>query len=1373
MEPHAYLGDPQREREIHHLLDQIQVPDESLSDVSSDIMLGRSTYEPDSQLYLRGASSPGRHHEDFFENSINSTIAHTSPLSNINLNEDSKLDSSHSQAFTPQQVSRMMDWSKNHITQAEGLFPQVSAPSMSIEGDMWESSPQETPLPTMILRSHSHSSIDRSQNHSKKSLSNLPVLDLPTHEEKPSREVITFSPNNAEANWYFNPAQNSKRSSANQSLKFPKNSFSTELMQGSALLAHAANQHFPSEVSLSQIRENAPIFDEIHRLKSELSNLKVAFRSEQNMHEDTKKELFQCSNALQEVEALRIELEDKNEELEEKVKLLVVKQKNPESIEQLRGKTLEYARMEIKQLKGYLAEKEKKIEDYKHALSQKNNMENNSAREKEIDELTYEITRLKLVNTSQSKQIKELNERLGREGRQKDNTTGDLKSIIEAYEKKLQKAQEMFREQQRTIEEQQKDIAKNSKTIMDLRQICEKFTSDRKADMEEITLAKETIEVLQKQLSGSHFQQTTPADYDFQINKLKNIYEKKLDEARDDTNVYKNKCGKHEAKINALEIKIAKLIPNNEGSFDDEAKETIELLQEELKKLTMEVEILTRENSDLRANERSIFEKLETINAEKEEIEEELEQKDSELRENVNIVENMQLEYNRNVRKFEIDSQNNKDLLRQYEDEMDNLRFAKRQAEQLSDALKRQLEDIKNNESTYKLKAREEIEQELVKLKNTIQSITARTQLEKDELHQRLREKDQEIIELKQDLEESYKLNEEKIKMDMEYFKEKIEKEKEEEIKRIRKIYSSQSGTQTSFDYSTIKDEIKSKLESENSFKMADIEDKLRKALHQEIRAKVEEELSAKYKNISSSEKESYERRIDELKSDYLKKLEGLKAEYSKNTTNIEQEFMNKVRSIEKDHSFETQELELSLKQKIEDLKTLQKKIKDLEGQIFENSKASLKNISLPSSQEEINSIIRKTKDEIRFSFDRERQDLIEIQDREQAEMIRQKEKLINEVKIRDEQLEESKSREKKLQKEFEAKIDEQEAKFSREMEDYKAVYYSELKESERNFVMKERKMEKEFSERTQELTLDYQEKLQREQEKYSEMMSKKDILSKADNQRVKEEVSTMIAEKERELSEGYVKKQRVIKLQFDKDIKSKELEIEGLKENMETEKKRIRDEYTEKINNLKLEMQRNKREWDKEQKKLKEMAENAVENSKKDLELSHLENINKEKSEWERKEKNRLKVIQTKHLKELSEKEQIVKNEAEVEKNIALQELADSYKQKIRQVQEDQKKYYEELKNTALEEKAHEIELKVRRELQENYLKTISQMDSQHFQEKEKLREEFRNEMAKRVEEIRNSSYPECDNSYDMPFSNRKSRNPTQNSQELKNKIE
>ena len=1233
--------------------------------------------------------------------------------------------------------------------------------------------------------------MDKSQNHSKKSISALPILDLPTHEEKPSREVITFSPNNAEANWYFNPAQNSKRSSANQSLKFPKNSFSTELMQGSALLAHAANHHFPSEISLSQIRDNAPIFDEIHRLKSELTNLKVAFRSEQSMHEETKKELFQCSNALQDVEVVRIELEDKNMELEEKIKLLTVKIKNPESLEQLRGKSLEYARMEIKQLKNYLSEKDRKIEDLKHALSQKTNMENNSARDKEIDDLTYEITRLKLVNTSQNKQIKELYEKVDKESKNKDSTTGELKNIIENYDNKFKKLQEKLKEEQKTLEEKIKEIEKLTKKNKELKQLYDTTIKEKEQDIEELTQAKETIEVLKKQLSGTHYEKTTSADYDYQLNKFRSVYEKKLEDANDEINKYKSKCSSYENKISLMEAKISKLTSNSDDSYNAEDKETILVLQEEIKNITTEFEELTKKNIELKGNERKYIEEIENLRGENDEIINEFDIKTSELKDQIQELENKQLENSKNLRKADIDSQNSRDLLRQYGEEMEQLRYAKKQAEQLNEVYKRQLEELKNNECTNKLKAREEIEHEILKLQNSMKSLTAKSQFEKDELYQKLREKDQEIFELKQELEESYNINEEKIQMDMNYFKEKIEKEKDEEIKRIKKIYSNQNGTQTSFDYSTFRDEIKTQIEAENHSKLAKqqlfIEEKLKKEMYQDIREKVEQELLGRYKQISASEKESYENRIEEINYEYTKKVENLKAEYSKNALNMEQDFMNKVKSIENEYSNamkktqmsnenigKIEDLELLLKQKSEEMKLLQKKIRDYENQIFENNKLLLKPSGLINSQDELDVIIRKAKDEVKLISEKEKQDLIEEHEKEKNDLRKQKEKALYEIKKKDDQLEDAKNKEKNMLREFEVKLEETKANYLSEIDDYKIVYSNDIKETEKNFLIKEKRMEKEFQDKIQELTQEYQEKIEKSQEKYTEMMSKKDILSKADNQRVKEEVAITIADKERELNEQFNKRQKLLKAQFDKDMKCKENELESLKENLEGEKKKFKEEYAEKINILKQENLRNKREWEREQKKLKELVENAMENAKKELELVHLENINKEKAECDRKEKNKLKIINSKHQKELLDKEQMIKSEAEIEKNLAIQELSESYKLKIKQIQEDQKKYYEELKTTALEEKAHEIEIKVRRELQDGYLKTISQMDSQHFQEKERLREEFRIELSKRIEEIRSYSYGDYDNSYmDLPFSNRRQKNTTDESQDLKNQIE
>ena len=195
----------------------------------------------------------------------------------------------------------------------------------------------------------------------------------------------------------------------------------------------------------------------------------------------------------------------------------------------------------------------------------------------------------------------------------------------------------------------------------------------------------------------------------------------------------------------------------------------------------------------------------------------------------------------------------------------------------------------------------------MLKIKNSIQSLTAKHQFEKDEIYQKLREKDQEILELKQELEESYNINEERIKTDVKYYKEKIEKEKDEEIKRIRKIYSNQSGTQTSFDCSALKEEIKSQFESEFGLKTAKIqlqtEERVKKELFAELKEKAEQEISAKYKQISNADKENYDKRIEELSHDYVKKVENLKQEYTKTTSNIEQEFMNKVKSIENEYS--------------------------------------------------------------------------------------------------------------------------------------------------------------------------------------------------------------------------------------------------------------------------------------------------------------------------------------------------------------------------------------------------------------------------------------------------------------------------------------
>ncbi|OMJ92316.1 hypothetical protein SteCoe_4979 [Stentor coeruleus] len=1349
MDSHAYLGDPQREKEIHHLLDQIAVPDESMSDLSSDIILGHSAYDHESQAFVRASHSPGRHHEDFFENSINSTIAHTSPLSNANPNlEDSKIDSSLSQPYTPQQVSRMMDWPKNHINHAEGLFPQVSAPSMSIEGDMWESSPRNTPQPTMIMKSHS--SADKSNNYVKKSIQNLPVLDLPTHEDKPSREGITFSPNNAEAGWFFNFAQSSKRSSANQSLKFPKNSFSTELMQGSALLAHAANHHFPSEISLSQVRDNAPIFDEIHKLKNELTNLKIVFRSEQSMHEETKKELYRCSCALQDTETAKRDVEDKNEELEERIKLMMNKMKNPESFETIRGKNLDLARNEIKQLKNYLLEKDKKIEDLKYALLQKSSIECKNIRDKEIEDLTYEITKLKIVNTSQTKQIKELNERLDKEAKNKDIKTGEMKNIAESNENKLKKLISKFEEAQEEIENKDSEIDNLNKKIKDFKQLLDNANKENAQYAEDINNAKSTIEILQKQLSGTYYEKTTSADYDFQLNKIRSSYEKKLEDAKEEITQHKAKIASQDTKIKNLEVHIAKVVEKYEDSYGAETKETVNVLQEELEKVYF-------------AKEQC--EKL-------------------------------------------------CDLLRKQNDELKNIEITYKakiaEDKEQEKSLKKIIEDMKTSENTLKIKITEEKDQEITKIKNSMSLSLAKTQYEKDDLLQKLIEKDQEILELKEDLEKSYKVSEEKVKMDMEYFKERLEKEKTEEIKRLKKIYNNHGATQTSFDYSVYRDEIRVQLENEYNNKIkrmqGQIEEKIRQEIGNDMKSKYEHEFEIKIKNIQAKEKEVYDKAIDEVKAEYSMKVEALKKDYTNNVSQIEEEFMNKVKSIENDYSaalrknksqadfsvriesleyslsqktdensalkIKMKELEANSSKKIEEVNLLQEKVKELKNQLKDNQKTLTNKLLI--SQNEVDLLVNKAIETVKKSEELKKSELLTSFEYEKNNWTGQKEKLILELKIKDDQIKEINDKMSSLNKEYEKELEESERKYSEELEDYKFAYFKDLKDKEKTFAIKEKELERKHNEKIQDFIKEYNEKLQKEQEKYTEMINKKDLLSKTDNQRIKEEVAGFLAEKERELTESFNKKQKLLKAQFDNDIKAKELELEGLKDILEDEKRKIKEDYNEKLQNFKHESSKSKRELEREQKKLKDIAENAMESARKELEIIYLENLNKEKAEWERKEKSKIKILQSKYQKDLIDQEQGIKNEFELEKHQALQELADTYKQKIKQIQEEQKKYYEELRVTALEEKAHEIELQVRREMQEKYHRDISQLDAQHFQEKEKLREEFRLELAKRFDDVRNYSYIDNEISYlDLPFSGRKPKSSVGDSLDLRTQLE
>ena len=108
-----------------------------------------------------------------------------------------------------------------------------------------------------------------------------------------------------------------------------------------------------------QVRDNAAIFNEISSLKKQETMTKIQLRKEQEIHENTKSQLNDLSGLAQKLQVLNSEKEQKIEELEEFIRFLKVK--NPEELDVLRGKALEIARVELKQMKNYLAERDRKI----------------------------------------------------------------------------------------------------------------------------------------------------------------------------------------------------------------------------------------------------------------------------------------------------------------------------------------------------------------------------------------------------------------------------------------------------------------------------------------------------------------------------------------------------------------------------------------------------------------------------------------------------------------------------------------------------------------------------------------------------------------------------------------------------------------------------------------------------------------------------------------------------------------------------------------------------------------------------------------------------------------------------------------------------
>jgi len=1323
MENRKNPGDVQRTNELRQLLDEIEVPDESLSDISAEYNNGTSYNNPDLRSFTRQNTVSPDQQEDFFSNSVNSTINqhsgyfHRNPVRFEDSQYESDTSYAQSQAFTPQQVSSMMNWSKNNITPAEGLFPLISAPSISIDEELTGSQ--------KLATSHfGNSSLELSGNKRQGKRSGttigLPTLELPTY-EKASREMVSFSPNHQD-NWYLNP--NSIKSSANHSSK-----------------SFGKKQEEPEDC---EYKEN---IDNLSKLKSQIANYKISLRKEQEMHENTKKELYENSNYIQKLEEEKDTLENKVSDLEEQVKMLQTKYRDPSNLEKLRGRSLECARVEIKQLKSYLTEKEKCIEDLKHALSQKNLMESNSAREKEIEDLTLELSRLQILNNAQSKRIMDHVQKLENSNKVKEQLENELKYWKESWNTKLSSREEKLQETNNLVFEKDTQIQKLQATVSELQQEIQNLAETQNKETEDHNQKNYEIEMLRNQLSDLRGGNISAGDYEAQLQKVKAKYENQVSKLKKDLEY----CLKEN---NSLKTQLEET--NSDEHLED--KETISILQKELSSMQTQL-------SEYKALEKTLQEQAHSISQEREDLVSHYEEEKSQLTEQIDSLENSLFEKNKTVRKLESELQEAKQLAKQYEEEMESLRKARSQAQQLAEHYRNQAEGAFNETK------------EIKRLKAELQSTNSDLQQERSDSLRHLAQKDDELHELTSSLHSKekelkntletcnqLKLNLQKAQKDYEGLKKlnqelQVElKAKQKEISQMQSKFREQISTQTSFDYSGFKEEIRNQIEQDFKDRLGkqvqqareECYQELQSQLRLEIQQELQEEFSKKYTQEKEALEDSYRKRLEELSKDYNSRVNGLKQEYESTLEKVETEYSEKLEELQNLNQKNLEEVRNQVHDYQKDLEItqLQKRIKKLESENkYKAQELSDKHDSeLNNKLNEIKTYFKQKKETLKKKFQDKETQLIENYEAEKQELQSQLEITRQEAQKHQKNLSSYKSKEKELfskEEHLQNQIEELERKLDFQVKETREHYESQLSAKEKALNKKlkdsQKTLQEEYETKLQEQQEEFDKLLQQERTRHKELIQLKEQTYKTNSQRTQEELLQSLEEKESEFQEKLQRKEKTLKNQFEKELRLKDSEIEELKEHLENQKQteitQIKQKHKTKVQELKETHNKAKAQLEDQVKKLNEDLENAFENARKELELTELEKINRERKEWDRKMQQKIKLIENSQTKEIQDKETMLKLEFEQKISEEKKKHTEHFNLKLKKALEDQKQYLEEVKQAELEKKAHEVEIKVRNELQESHITTVNKLENDHYLKIEKLRQEMKKEMQNRLE--------------------------------------
>lgn len=722
-ERHSY--EFEKDRELRIMIDQIPLPEDSCSDFSSTSI--QSPFHAENQSFSQSDLSPAHREAMFFDNSINSTIAHSSPVNQSKqfpFEDESQHNSQISQSsqgpFNIQQVSKMMDWSKTYITPTEGLFPQVSAPSMSLDPEDYQNSAYESPsreifpafqrdlFPRDPGPKRSHISFENLEIAKVNPPTKRTVSSSGAPERRSSREG-TLSPRaqNEGANWFFAPA--SKRQSMNQSFKgsTQRSNQSGELVnQGSTyLLTHP----MASEGSMGPLKQGSPENSDFHKLRKELSLVKIELKKEKDMNERLRNELNNAKESEYSLECEKKDLSDKVAEIEEHLMFLKTKYNDNSSLESLRGKMLEHARLEIKQLKTYLSDRERQIIELKQAFAHEVSNAEAGAKEKEIEDLTLEITKFKILDSANKKKIQELVEKLENTQRDRQRVQQDLHYKKDDYESHITNLENQLTSYQQSLNAKNSEIEQLKRALKESEGSVAAMSNQKSKEVEELKYAKMTIESLKEEIEDLKSGRVQSADYETHLQKVRSSYEKTLEKSKEEARSYKQKydklqekclvleeqCHQYEMMLSDPDTRCMNSSVRIKDSLDERAidKEAIEMMQQEMQKMAEVISDLRSKNNEWRTMEMHLRQEISELVKEKEDLHADFEEERNELQQKLKDYENQNYTRSKSIRSMENSLQQAREHITYLENEVEKTKASRQEIEILMEMYKKQAEE--------------------------------------------------------------------------------------------------------------------------------------------------------------------------------------------------------------------------------------------------------------------------------------------------------------------------------------------------------------------------------------------------------------------------------------------------------------------------------------------------------------------------------------------------------------------------------------------------------------------------------------------------------------------------------------------------------